>query len=114
MAKEVKRKLNVFRPINNLLAGNFFGKKFIQKNLPYVIFLAFLVVVYIWYGYYADGVMKKLSTLENMEELNSELHASIEDLNSVSLQSNVVDMAKEKGLEELKEAPVKIEMIKEE
>lgn len=114
MAKEEKKRINVLRPVNNLLAGNFFGKKFIQNNLPYVAFLAFLVMVYIWYGYYADGVMKRVSDLENMEELNSELHASIEDLNKVSLQSNIVDLAEKKGLEELKEAPVKIEIKKEE
>lgn len=114
MAKEEKTKISVFKPVNNLLAGNFFGKKFIQNNLPFVMYVGLLVVVYIWYGYYADGVMKNLSELENMEELNSELHASIEDLNKVSLQSNIVELAEEKGLEELKEAPVKIEIKREE
>lgn len=113
MTKE-KKKINVLKPVNDLLAGNFFGKKFIQNNLPYVAFLVFMLMVYIWYGYYADGVMKRVSELENMEELNSELHASIEDLNQVSLQSNIVDLAEEKGLQELKEAPVKIEIQKEE
>ncbi len=109
-AEEKKERINIFKPVNDLLSGNFFGKKFVQNNLPFVLYLGLLVVVYIWYGYYVDGVMKKASALENMEELNSELHASIQELNTVSLQSNIASKTKEIGLEELKEAPVKIEV----
>lgn len=107
---EKREKINLFRPINDLLSGNFFGKQFMVKNISYVGYLGLLVLVYIWYGYYADGVMKRASYLEDMEELNSELHASIKELNQVSLQSNIVNYTKELGLEELKEAPVKIEV----
>jgi hypothetical protein len=110
---EGKGRINILKPLNDLLSGDFFGKNFVQNNLAFVMFLALLVVVYIGYGYYADGVMKRAAYLENMEELNSELHSSIKDLNEISLQSNIVELTKETGLKELKEAPVKIELNKE-
>ena len=106
---EKKEKINLFKPVNDILSGNFFGKQFMMKNMSYVAYVGFLVLLYIWYGYYADGVMKQASALEDMEELNSELHATIKELNQVSLQSNIVNYTKELGLEELQEAPVKIE-----
>ena len=111
--EEKKEKINLFKPINDVLSGNFFGKNFMLNNVSFVGYIGLLVLVYIWYGYYADGVMRKASKLENMEELNSELHASIQELNKVSLESNIVGLTKEIGLEELQEAPVKIEVEKE-
>lgn len=99
----------MFKPVNDILSGNFFGKKFVQQNLPYVMYIVFLVVLYIGYGYYADSVMEQAASLENMEELNSELHATKQELNEVSLQSKIVELTKDLGLEELKEAPIKIE-----
>lgn len=104
-----KGKINVFKPLNDLLSGDFFGKKFVQNNLPFVMYLTVLLIIYIGYGYYADGVMKKAASLENMEELNSELHSSIRELNEVSLQSHIIELTEDMGLKELKEAPIKIE-----
>lgn len=111
---EKKGKINVLKPLNDLLSGDFFGKSFVQNNLPFVMYLTVLLIVYIGYGYYADGVMKRAASLENMEELNSELHSSIRELNEVSLQSNIIESTEGKGLKELKEAPIKIEVIEEE
>ena len=109
-----KGKINVLKPLNDLLSGDFFGKKFVQNNLPFVMYLTVLLIMYIGYGYYADGVMKKAASLENMEELNSELHSSIRELNEVSLQSHIIELTEEAGLKELKEAPIKIEVKEEE
>ena len=99
-------KINILKPITDILSGNFFGKEFMQKNLGFVVYLTFLVMLYIGYGYYVDKMMKQASELENMEELNSKLHSSIKELNQISLQSNVLKLTKEKGIEELKQAPI--------
>ncbi|MGB1039475.1 MAG: FtsL-like putative cell division protein [Flavobacteriales bacterium] len=109
MAEE--KKINLLKPITDLLSGNFFGKEFIQKNIGFMVYLTFLVMLYIGYGYYADKQMKRVAELENMEELNSRDNSATKELNQISLQSNVLKMVKEKGLEELKQAPI---IIKEE
>lgn len=101
-----EKKINILKPITDLLSGNFFGKEFVQKNLGFVVYLTFLVMLYIGYGYYADKQMKKAAELENMEELNSKLHSSIKELNQISLQSNVLKLTEEKGIVELKQAPI--------
>lgn len=106
-----EKRINILKPITDLLSGNFFGKEFMQKNLGFVVYLTFLVMLYIGYGYYADSLMKKASELENMEELNSKLHSSIKELNQISLQSNVLKLTESSGIEELKQAPI---IIKEE
>lgn len=107
MAEE--RKINVLKPITDLLSGNFFGKEFIQKNIGFMVYLTFLVMIYIGYGYYADKQMKRVAELENMEELNSRDNSATKELNQISLQSNVLEMVKEKGIMELKQAPIIIE-----
>ncbi|MEN8787611.1 MAG: FtsL-like putative cell division protein [Flavobacteriales bacterium] len=98
--------INILKPITDLLSGNFFGKEFVQKNMGFVVYFTFLVMLYIGYGYYADKQMKIASELENMEELNSKLHSSIKELNQISLQSNILKMIEDKGIMELKQAPI--------
>jgi len=100
------KRINILKPITDLLSGNFFGKEFVQKNMGFVVYLTFLVMLYIGYGYYADKQMKRAAELENMEELNSKLHSSIKELNQISLQSNVLKLTEEKGIVELKQAPI--------
>lgn len=108
-----EKKINILKPVTDLLSGNFFGKEFMQKNIGFVVYLTFLVMLYIGYGYYADGLMKRASELENMEELNSKLHSSIKELNQISLQSNVLKLTEGTGIEELKQAPIIIKEKKE-
>lgn len=103
---------NILRPITDLLSGNFFGKEFVQKNMGFVVYFTFLVMLYIGYGYYADKQMKIAADLENMEELNSKLHSSIKELNQISLQSNVLKLTQDKGIRELKQAPIIIKKKK--
>ncbi len=100
--------INILKPITDLLSGNFFGKEFVQKNMGFVVYFTFLVVLYIGYGYYADKQMKIAAELENMEELNSKLHSSIKELNQISLQSNILKMTADQGIQELKQAPILI------
>lgn len=101
-----EKRINILKPITDLLSGNFFGKEFVQKNIGFVVYLTFLVMLYIGYGYYADKQMKRAAELENMEELNSKLHSSIKELNQISLQSNVLKLTEDKGIVELKQAPI--------
>jgi hypothetical protein len=101
-----EKRINILKPITDLLSGNFFGKEFMQKNLGFVVYLTFLVMLYIGYGYYADGLMKRASELENMEELNSKDNSTTKELNQISLQSNVLKLLENTGIEELKQAPI--------
>lgn len=104
-----EKKINILKPITDLLSGSFFGKEFMQKNLGFVVYITFLVMLYIGYGYYADGLMKRVAELENMEELNSKDNSTTKELNQISLQSNVLKLLKNTGIEELKQAPIIIE-----
>ncbi len=108
-----EKRINILKPITDVLSGNFFGKEFVQKNIGFVVYLTFLVMLYIAYGYYADGLMKRASELENMEELNSKDNSTTKELNQISLQSNVLKLLKNTGIEELKQAPIIIKEKKE-
>ena len=101
-----EKRINILKPITDLLSGNFFGKEFVQKNIGFVVYLTFLVMLYIGYGYYADKQMKRAAELENMEELNSKRNSSTKELNQISLQSNILKMTQDKGIKELKQAPI--------
>ena len=101
-------KINMLKPISDILSGNFFGKDFVQKNIGFIVYLTFLVMIYIAYGYYAESQRLEAAKLENMVELNSKRNSIIKELNQISLQSSIIELTKGNGLEELKEAPIVI------
>lgn len=104
---------NITKQLGDILSGNVFGRKSVQKNLKYLGYVTFWIVVYIAYGYYADKTMKEIAVLEDMEEINSELHSEIKELNQISLQSNISKLTEDKGLKELRETPHAIKVEKE-
>ena len=56
-----------------IMNGEFLSRDNFVKNLPFVFFLGFLLVVLIGWGYYAETVTKREVQLEkDLSELNSE------------------------------------------
>lgn len=76
-----------------LLSGKFLQNPWIRKNLPFLIFCYLLVVVYIAIGYYAEGLVKKISRSEQeIKDLRSEYISVKSELMLKSKQSSVAKM----------------------
>lgn len=96
-----------------ILNGDFLSKDELVKNLPFISFIGFLLVVLIGWGYYTETVGKAESKLEGeLGELNSEYFTLGSEFNRLSRQTQVADRLKETGLKESVSPPKKIKIKK--
>lgn len=73
-----------------LLSGKFLQNEWVRKNLPFFSFLYLLILAYIGIGYYAEGLVKKISKSEQeIKDLRSEYISIKSELMVKSKQSTV-------------------------
>jgi len=97
-----KRKPNkLFKGVLALVNGEALTRDGMIKNLPFIMYLALVVVGYIAYGYWSDETLRGTRKLEvEIEELNSELITVGRELNLASRQSQIADSVLVMGLKE--------------
>lgn len=92
--------------IKNVVSGDFLMDGLIQKNLSFILFVAFLMLIYVAYGYYANNTLRSLAKEEKRsEELYSKLQSMMEVFDKESLQSKIADRVKVLNLVESKDPP---------
>ncbi len=97
---------NINTPIKHVVSGEFLSTSGVVKNLPFLLFVTLLMILYISYGYYVDGTVHQYSKEEKKaEELYSELQSLMEVFDQESLQSKIADEVKVFGLYESKYPP---------
>ena len=97
--------------IKELLSGSMVSEKIILKNLGYIILLTFLTAIYIGNRFHAEKITRESTKLQReVKDLRAESLSTSADLMSLSKQSEVFSMVREKGLnlEELKSPPYKL------
>jgi uncharacterized membrane protein YukC len=78
----------------------------IVKQVPYLLFLAFLAVVYIYNGHNADKLIRRTTKAGNeLKDLQSEYKSVTGDVLLRSRQSELVEAVKPLGLQELTTEP---------
>jgi hypothetical protein len=83
--------------------------KWIEKNIPFFLFLAVLAVLYIYNGHYADKMVRKISTTEkHIKELEYEYKTIKSDVIFRSKASELAKAVEPLGLKELITPPVLI------
>lgn len=79
------------------------------KFMPYGMFLAFLLVFYIWNTHYAERTVRKVNVLEvEVEDLKADFTTMKAGYTVESVQSRVAEKVKEIGLIESPEPPEKL------
>jgi hypothetical protein len=94
-----------------LMSGTMVTEKIILKNLGYILFLTFLGAIYIGNRFHAESLIRQTTKLQKeVRDLRSEALSTSADLMSLSKQSEVIRLVRNRGLglEELKEPPFKI------
>ena len=80
--------MTVFKEI---FSGDLFKKGMVINNTPFLVYVTFLMVLYVAYGYHVDGVVLEISKKSKTgEKLYSELQSALELYDKESLQSKVV------------------------
>jgi hypothetical protein len=99
----------------NFIDGTVLTRETVIKQLPYIIFVVFLAILYIGNRYHAEKVVRETVSLQNeVKELRAEAITISAELMSKSRQSVVAKMVEENdlGLEKLVEPPEKIVLNK--
>ena len=79
----------------------------IVKQVPFFLFLAFLAVLYIYNGHYADKTIRDINqTAKDVKELQYEYKTVKSEVMFRSKQSELVKAVEPLGLKELTVAPV--------
>lgn len=97
--------------LSSVFSGSFLTNEKNLKQLPYIIFLTFLAILYIANGYYADDKIREVNKISNqLKELRTEYIYTKSQLMFASKQSEVAKSVQELGLKEPVVPPIVIEV----
>lgn len=108
---EKEKKTKKQNPIAAILSGSLLTQDAVVKHLPYMLFLAFLGLVYIANGYLAESSVREINrTQQEIKELRSEQISMKSELNNTIIESELkkIIAAREIGLQESIDPPKKI------
>lgn len=97
--------------LKGLVSGTYIAEKLILNNMRYVVLVAVLGIIFISNRFQAERVEREITKLEQeVRDLRAEALSASAQLGSVSRQSEVIDLVKERGLglQELREPPYRI------
>ncbi|MEZ4923241.1 MAG: FtsL-like putative cell division protein [Crocinitomicaceae bacterium] len=96
-----------------IMNGEFLTKDWFIKNLPFTFYVAFLLVVLISWGYYAESMTRKEVELqEELSELNSEYFTLSSEYITKRGRQQIKDDLAGTGLVESRVSPKKIRVRK--
>ncbi len=102
-------------PLKNVLDGSILTKDSVIEQLPYLLFLTFIAVLYIGNRYHSEKIVRETSkTQAELKELRAESITTASKLMYMSKQSEVIKLVNKKGLEleEAVEPPKKLRVAK--
>jgi Bacteriodetes cell division protein (FtsL-like) len=90
----------------------FFTSKWVVKNIPFFFFLAFLAVLYIYNGHYADKIERKISESEkHIKELEYQYKTIKSEVIFRSKASELEKAVAPMGLKEQVSPPMRLDSI---
>ncbi len=97
--------------IKDFIGGGFLTSENVIRQIPYILFLTLIAIIYIGNRYQAEKIVRESIVLNNeVKELRSEAITATSELMYISKQSEVAKLVKKKGLD-LKEAVVPAKKI---
>jgi hypothetical protein len=111
MIKIVKniRWSNIAEFLRKILRGSFLTNARTTKNLPFLLMLALLGIIYIGNSYYAEKNIRKIENLQKeLRELRYEYITTKSELMQRSRQSKIAKILAKKGIKESTVPPKKV------
>ncbi len=104
-----QKKRSVAQPLFDLLNGRFLSRPKFLDQLPFMLFLCGMAILYIAYGYFTESTVKQIYRVDaELKELKAEYLTSQSSLQQIRQQSNIAEAIKEIGLTESVTPPQKI------
>lgn len=99
----------------NVMNGTFLTREKVLSNMPFLVFVAGLMVFYIGYGYWTERTVRELDhTSSDLKEMRSEYITVRSHLERAERQSQVADDIGGMGLRESRVPPMRISVDKKE
>lgn len=111
-SKEEVKELNKYS-LKELISGSVLKKKQVAKQLPFIIFITFLAMIYIANRYHAEHILRETAKLqEELNELRAESITVASELMFASRQSQVLKLVEQNniGLKESRTPPKRVKM----
>ncbi|MCB9171204.1 MAG: hypothetical protein H6597_00670 [Flavobacteriales bacterium] len=103
------------RLLVGVLNGSFLTREKVLTNMPFFLFVALLMVLYISYGYYTERTVRELHRTDaELKEMRSEYISIRSHLDRTERQSQVAEDIQDMGLVESRVPPHKIEVAPDE
>ncbi len=99
--------------VKDLIGGKMLSREVVVRQIPFILFIAALILFYIINQYRGENIMRQIMALEKqVKELRSEYSSTAFDRQQMSTQSEILKMINEKGLPllEARTPPYVIEM----
>ena len=107
-SKGSAKKLN---PVRDVISGNVLVRGYLVKQVPYIVLLVILAILYITNRYKNEKIaIEEQQLKEELKNLRSESITTAAELMRISRQSEVVKLVKERGME-LEESTVPPKII---
>lgn len=107
--KEQKGPNALQRGFSSVMNGSFLTRESVLGNMGFILFVAFLMICYISYGYFTEKTVRDLqSTDQELKELRSEYITVRSQLEKEEQQSSVAKEIEELGLKETLDPPHKV------
>jgi len=92
--KEIKKGF-----LKGILDGSLLARDVVARQLPYIVFITFLAVIYIGNRYHAEKIVRETSRIQKeINELRSESITIAAELMDMSRQSEVEKIVNQNGL----------------
>lgn len=86
--------------LRDLLDGSILTRNYVAQQLPFILFLTFLAIIYISNRYHAERIFRKVSeTQTEVKNLRAEQITTTAKLMNMSKPSGVAQLVEERGLE---------------
>jgi len=111
MDQKEKKNESKSNPIAALLSGRLLTQDAVIKHLPFLLFIAFIGLIYITNGYLAESSVRKINrTQQEIKELRSEQISMKSELNNTIIESELMKIIQDRnmGLDESFDPPKKI------
>lgn len=87
------------RPIKDILDGSLLTRDAVLIQLPYILFLVALAIVYIANRFHAEKIIRETTKMQvELRDLRAESISISSELMQISKQSEVIKLINEKGL----------------
>ena len=107
--RPVKKRWWITRSVHDFIVGDIFTKQTVLKNLPFLIYVAILAIIYIANTYYAEKTFKKIEkTRTELKELRFQFITTKSTLMYYGKQTEIAKRVNKYGLKETTVPPYKI------